>query len=53
MVEEAGKLTRFGESNQFVKRYGDAGEDEFNETSGTIPQRLLMMNGKVVDRDGM
>jgi hypothetical protein len=34
--------------NDFVRRYGDTGEDEFAVTSGTIPQRLLMMNGEVV-----
>ena len=34
--------------NDFVKRYGDSGEDEFDGRGGTIPQRLLMMNGKLV-----
>ncbi len=42
------RLARFGEQNDFVKRYGDGGEDEFDGRGGTIPQRLLMMNGKVV-----
>ena len=42
------KLRRFGETRDFVKRYGDQGEAEFNEESGTIPQRLLLMNGKLV-----
>lgn len=42
------KLRRFGETNDFVKRYGDQGENEFQEGSGTIPQRLLLMNGKLV-----
>ncbi|MDF1740864.1 MAG: DUF1549 domain-containing protein [Verrucomicrobiales bacterium] len=42
------KLRRFGETNDFVKRYGDQGENEFQEESGTIPQRLLLMNGKLV-----
>src|SRR5262249_48076232 len=32
----------------FVKRYGDSGEDEFEARGGTIPQRLLMMNGQIV-----
>lgn len=31
--------------NEFVKRYGDAGEDEFEDRSGTLTQRLLLMNG--------
>lgn len=43
------KLRRFGETRDFVKRYGDRGEDEFAEESGTIPQRLLLMNGKLVN----
>jgi hypothetical protein len=34
--------------NEFVRRYGDAGEDEFAVRCGTIPQRLLLMNGKLV-----
>jgi hypothetical protein len=42
------KLRRFGETQDFVKRYGDQGEDEFREEAGTIPQRLLLMNGKLV-----
>ena len=42
------KLASFGEQTNFIKRYGDLGEDEFGETAGTIPQRLLMMNGQVV-----
>ncbi|MBI1249135.1 DUF1553 domain-containing protein [bacterium] len=42
------KLVTFGETNDFLKRYGDAGEDEFNMDGGTIPQRLLMMNGNLV-----
>jgi hypothetical protein len=32
----------------FVERYGDPGEDEFSGKGGTIPQRLLMMNGDLV-----
>jgi len=32
----------------FVARYGDAGPAEFSRTSGTIPQRLLMLNGNLV-----
>jgi hypothetical protein len=34
---------------QFVGRYGDTGEDEFDAKSGTIPQRLLMMNGELIN----
>ncbi len=36
-----------GQSN-FVKRYGDAGEDELAAHGGTIPQRLLLLNGNLV-----
>lgn len=42
------RFRRFAETNDFVKRYGDQGENEFQEESGTIPQRLLLMNGKLV-----
>lgn len=44
-------LVRFARAtgqNDFIKRYGDDGEEEFAPQSGTIPQRLLMMNGKQV-----
>ena len=42
------RVMRFGGENDFVKRYGDSGEDEFDGRAGTIPQRLLMMNGDLV-----
>ncbi len=42
------RLGRYEQENNFVQRYGDRGEDEFGEGSGTIPQRLLMMNGELV-----
>ncbi len=44
-------LLQFAAANQvdeFVKRYGDTGEDEFDDRGGTIPQRLLMLNGQLV-----
>lgn len=40
------QLERFGTVNDFTKAYGDLGEDEFVTQSVTIPQRLLLMNGK-------
>lgn len=43
------RLNRFFQQSDFLKHYGDIGEDEFNQRSGTIPQRLLMMNGKLVE----
>lgn len=42
------RMVRFFQQNDFIKRYGDAGEDEFGVTGGTIPQRLVLMNGKLV-----
>ncbi len=42
------RLTKFGNENDFVRRYGDIGEDEFEDRGGTVTQRLLMMNGKLV-----
>lgn len=42
------KLTRFEEQGKFVERYGDTGDDEFGAHGGTIPQRLLMLNGNLV-----
>lgn len=42
------RLARSIGERDFVSRYGDTGEDEFNAGCGTIPQRLLMMNGELV-----
>lgn len=42
------RLVRFGSQADFLKRYGDAGAQELEAQSGTIPQRLLMMNGQIV-----
>lgn len=44
-------LVRFARAtgqNDFIQRYGDDGDNEFSPQGGTIPQRLLMMNGKQV-----
>jgi hypothetical protein len=43
------RVIKLGQQNEFVQRYGDSGEDEFDGRVGTIPQRLLMMNGKLID----
>jgi hypothetical protein len=43
------RLARHFNEKDFVKRYGDVDDDEFNRSHGTIPQRLLMMNGDLVD----
>jgi hypothetical protein len=42
------RIAKFGQTNDFVRRYGDLGEDEFTEQGSTIPQRLLLMNGNLV-----
>jgi hypothetical protein len=42
------RLMKFGQQNDFIKRYGDELDDEFDQRGGTIPQRLLMMNGALV-----
>ncbi len=42
------QLKAFGEGRDFVKDFGDRGEDEFDSDPITITQRLLMMNGKMV-----
>lgn len=41
------RLQAFGESQDFLKRFGDRGEDEFDSDSVTISQRLLLMNGNI------
>lgn len=33
--------------NDFVREYGDLGDGELLDRGGTIPQRLLLMNGKL------
>ncbi len=42
------RFISYTQRNDFVRRYGDTGEDEFNLRAGTIPQRLLLMNGDLV-----
>ncbi len=42
------RLMRFGQQNDFIKAYGDTGDDEFDDRGGTIPQRLVMMNGNLI-----
>jgi hypothetical protein len=41
------KLIRYANERDFVQRYGDNGDDEFDGRGGTIPQRLLLMNGQL------
>ena len=42
------RIKRFFDVTNFVQRYGDTGEDNFEDEGGTIPQRLLLMNGNMV-----
>jgi hypothetical protein len=42
------RLVKAAQQNDFVRRYGDSGEDDFDGRGGTIPQRLLLMNGQLV-----
>ncbi|WP_337173371.1 DUF1549 domain-containing protein [Paludisphaera sp.] len=44
------RLATYTEGNDFVRRYGDAGEDEFAARGGTLPQRLLLMNGDLIEK---
>jgi hypothetical protein len=41
------QLQQFGDRNDFLRRYGDLGEDEFENETITITQRLTMLNGKL------
>jgi hypothetical protein len=42
------RMIRYFQQQDFVGRYGDLGADEFEGYAGTIPQRLVMMNGELV-----
>ncbi len=44
------RLSFYGQKDKFIERYGDTGEDEFDGHGGTIPQRLLMMNGSLIHK---
>ena len=41
------RAKRYFQENEFVKQYGDMGDNELEERSGTIAQALLRMNGKL------
>ncbi len=42
------QLKVFGDTQDFLKRFGDRGEDDFETDAVTIAQRLIMMNGNLV-----
>ncbi len=41
------RFMRFTKENDFVKEYGDLGDQELDQDLGTIPQALLRMNSEV------
>jgi hypothetical protein len=41
------RFVRLIQGNQFVNEYGDLGDNELLDRGGTIPQRLIMMNGEL------
>jgi hypothetical protein len=41
------RIPRFFQEIDFVREYGDLGDNELQDRGGTIPQRLLMMNGNL------
>lgn len=43
------RLARYFNERAFVQRYGETGDDEFETSDDTIPQRLLMLNGQLVN----
>lgn len=47
------QLSRIIDQGEFLQRYGDQGRDEFDQRSGTVAQRLLMMNGDLLRRRTM
>lgn len=44
------RIARATGQADFLKRYGDAGQDELLAESSTIPQRLLLLNGNIVTK---
>ncbi len=41
------RTVRFFRENDFVQEYGDLGDEELAKQTGTIPQALLRMNGRL------
>jgi hypothetical protein len=41
------QLVRYGEQADFLTRYGDLGDQEFEQDGETVSQRLLLMNGQM------
>ncbi|MEO1994249.1 MAG: DUF1549 domain-containing protein [Planctomycetaceae bacterium] len=43
------RFKRFTSEREFINEYGDLGDRELEQRSGTIPQALLRMNGKIAN----
>lgn len=43
------QLHQFGSRIDFLTRYGDLGEDEFDHETATISQRLVLLNGELTN----
>jgi len=43
------RFKRFINEREFIDEYGDLGDRELEQRSGTIPQALLRMNGKIAN----
>ena len=43
------QLRKYGEMTEFVSRFGDPGENEFEPSGETVTQKLLMFNGEMVN----
>lgn len=41
------RIPRYFQEFDFIREYGDLGDNEMQDRGGTIPQRLLMMNGNL------
>ncbi|MBL8888695.1 MAG: DUF1553 domain-containing protein [Planctomycetaceae bacterium] len=44
------QLVRFGEENDFLTRYGDLGDEEFEQDGETVSQRLMLLNGEMASQ---
>jgi hypothetical protein len=42
------RMIRFIRENDFLREYGDAGDEELLTRNGTVPQALVRMNGRLV-----
>lgn len=43
------RMIRYATERDFVQRYGDP-DDDYAAAAGTLPQRLLLMNGELIDK---